>query len=477
MNKNLLLLTIFFGLLLFNETTAQDSCEGTMNSFDMGTTAAGCTRIGDGTAGQIRICLTENNLGGAKCSGNDEGVLIYDGGGTLRVYWTAATPVGTCYTVPTTDGYACLRTICRQAGNDATVTWTTVDGSGNNVCVPDCDVDGDCPAGYECQSGSCVCVVDCDDPIGGGNPNYIGQAQEIDECGTAFNVSNAGANADYSETQGPCGPVGSDLDCNSSTSHGGLTDGRDVPWSIENSIFYVFCPEEPADWTITIDAPPCSNTGGYQYAAFQGTPDNLHTMFFASQCQQTQGQSCVMSMNGENSETFSVNNPDAGCVYLVIDGHAGATCDFSVSLSTTLDCNLVPLPVTLISFYGIKTKDHNKLFWSTSTEIDNNYFTIHHSIDGENWRDLAKINGAGNSSTKIEYSYEHSSFSNAINYYILSQTDFDGTTVSFNTVSVDNRGSAKVIKTVNLMGQEVDKNFKGVVIDYYDNGSVKKRFQ
>jgi hypothetical protein len=69
--------------------------------------------------------------------------------------------------------------------------------------------------------------------------------------------------------------------------------------------------------------------------------------------------------------------------------------------------------------------------------------------------------------------------SKQINYYRLKQFDYDGKFNYSKIISIDNRHSeAKVVKYMtNLIGQKVDKNYKGVVIIYYTDGSSIKTIQ
>ena len=62
-----------------------------------------------------------------------------------------------------------------------------------------------------------------------------------------------------------------------------------------------------------------------------------------------------------------------------------------------------------------------------------------------------------------------------INYYQLTQTDYDGNSVTYDMISIDNRISDKIISSmVNLLGQEVNENYRGVVVVTYEDGSVEK---
>jgi hypothetical protein len=84
------------------------------------------------------------------------------------------------------------------------------------------------------------------------------------------------------------------------------------------------------------------------------------------------------------------------------------------------------LPIELVSFTSKCNNQNVELKWVTSSEINNDYFSIERSIDGINWELVTKVNGAGNSTSIKNYSYTDVSPYQAISYYRLKQTDFDG---------------------------------------------------
>ena len=92
---------------------------------------------------------------------------------------------------------------------------------------------------------------------------------------------------------------------------------------------------------------------------------------------------------------------------------------------------VVNLPIELISFEAEKEKASVKLSWTTATEINNDYFTLEKSLDGFNYNQITLINGAGTTSFSNSYSFIDSNPFTGISYYRLSQTDFDGTKVTF----------------------------------------------
>ncbi|MFT5725228.1 MAG: hypothetical protein ACI9JN_002352 [Bacteroidia bacterium] len=85
-----------------------------------------------------------------------------------------------------------------------------------------------------------------------------------------------------------------------------------------------------------------------------------------------------------------------------------------------------PLPIELLSFTSKCNNKNVELKWVTTSEINNNYFSIERSIDGINWQLVTKVDGAGNSTSIKNYSYTDVRQHNDISYYRLKQTDFDG---------------------------------------------------
>lgn len=136
---------------------------------------------------------------------------------------------------------------------------------------------------------------------------------------------------------------------------------------------------------------------------------------------------------------------------------------------------VTPLPISLISFTGTKG---NKLEWVTETEINNDCFILESSLDGISWKVLYTLPGAGNSLVTSNYTYLDNNYErDTINYYRLSQIDFDGdrTTFEDNLIAIDNRQKIRFIVNIyNMLGQSVDLNTSGVIIIVYSDGTLSK---
>lgn len=88
-----------------------------------------------------------------------------------------------------------------------------------------------------------------------------------------------------------------------------------------------------------------------------------------------------------------------------------------------------PLPISLLSFEAIAEGNDALINWSTSSEINNDYFTVERSWNGIDFEPIHIEPGAGNSNSTLHYSHLDRNVSingKRIAYYRLKQTDFDG---------------------------------------------------
>jgi hypothetical protein len=136
------------------------------------------------------------------------------------------------------------------------------------------------------------------------------------------------------------------------------------------------------------------------------------------------------------------------------------------------------LPIELISFEGTNIDSYNLLTWSSATEHNNDYYLVERSTDGFNWSVVNNQNGAGNSTSKIDYSFRDFTYEAAINYYRLTQVDIDGQSETFKTISLNNLGKTKeVLYFTNLLGQIVNDDVKGNLIVHYTDGTTERIYR
>lgn len=136
-----------------------------------------------------------------------------------------------------------------------------------------------------------------------------------------------------------------------------------------------------------------------------------------------------------------------------------------------------PLPIELINFSVREGKKAHILEWSTATETNNDYFLIEFSVDGENWSLVDLVDGAGNSQALINYQTIHYNSFEITFYYRLTQVDFDGKKQSFPIISLHHDSTKSVEKVYNIMGQEVNESYNGIVIKTFSSGRKEKLYQ
>lgn len=147
---------------------------------------------------------------------------------------------------------------------------------------------------------------------------------------------------------------------------------------------------------------------------------------------------------------------------------------------TAITCPIVVLPVEISLFTGKHVYETNVLRWTTESERNSMNFELQRSNDGKNWETINTSIAGGNSSITLNYSYVDLNYPLSVNYYRLKQNDIDGVSnIHPKIVVIDNseRHDAQLIKIVNILGQEISRDVKGVQIHIYDDGTSIKTFK
>ncbi|MDG2450438.1 MAG: LamG domain-containing protein, partial [Saprospiraceae bacterium] len=140
------------------------------------------------------------------------------------------------------------------------------------------------------------------------------------------------------------------------------------------------------------------------------------------------------------NDAFQLGSNESGLIVCKRDDNEDPTWeDASATLNTAektltmtnlntemfLGNSVTPLPIDLVSFTANVNDDRVDLKWLTSTEINNDYFTIERSVDGVLWEEIGVVVGAGNSFTPLDYQFTDQFPIEGSSYYRLKQTDFD----------------------------------------------------
>lgn len=139
---------------------------------------------------------------------------------------------------------------------------------------------------------------------------------------------------------------------------------------------------------------------------------------------------------------------------------------------------IITLPVRLIDFYATEVYGQNFIEWETASETNCKHYTLLHSVDGKNYSQIISLSGAGTSGMNNSYDAVHADPDSAINYYKLLTVDYDGRSTAYGPISIDNRDQKrKLVKVCNMLGQEVNENYRGIVIYHYSDGTYEKIYK
>jgi len=84
------------------------------------------------------------------------------------------------------------------------------------------------------------------------------------------------------------------------------------------------------------------------------------------------------------------------------------------------------LPITLETFEAYVAENDVTLNWVTGTEINNDFFTLEHSMDGSHFEAIGTIAGNGTTTDAHQYSFLHEDLFAGTHYYRLVQNDYNG---------------------------------------------------
>lgn len=93
-----------------------------------------------------------------------------------------------------------------------------------------------------------------------------------------------------------------------------------------------------------------------------------------------------------------------------------------------------PLPVELLSFTASCNGKNNKLQWATASELNNDFFDIERSLNGNEFTKWMQVKGSGTTNVQTNYEITDDSKNTSVAYYKLKQIDFDGKVTELKTV-------------------------------------------
>ncbi len=201
-----------------------------------------------------------------------------------------------------------------------------------------------------------------------------------------------------------------------------------LPYSLSNSgscdlaLFSV-------DAMISLNTPVLMDNFADTITGINANQIHLDTLMFTSDIFMDDSGNCIDTMDFKWRFELSSETPPIPDVVTIPcpSGDSGSivVCanDNSIVCGIIGDCSL---PIDLISFEAIKQKSEVLLLWKTASEINNEGWSIEHSADGNDFREINFTSGQGNANVVNNYSFLHKNPNNGQNYYRLVQRDFDG---------------------------------------------------
>ena len=162
-----------------------------------------------------------------------------------------------------------------------------------------------------------------------------------------------------------------------------------------------------------------------------------------------------------------------GTLYMHVN--TNSLCGTASSCRNISVSRISALPVELLYFDGEKKQSSNYLYWATASEHNSSHFVVEKSEDGYNWQQIGQLPSAINSTQELHYDLTDNDVSPIYNYYRLMQYDIDGAFKQYGPIAINNKqNSYKIIKRINLAGQEVNESATGIIIEIYENGDIIK---
>ena len=152
----------------------------------------------------------------------------------------------------------------------------------------------------------------------------------------------------------------------------------------------------------------------------------------------------TMSTISGNTSTTNNIPVNANARYVRMYGTARAT-GYGYSLyEMQVMGNIIPLPLTFLSFTGATSPGGVLLSWTTAAEVNTSRFDVERSTDGRDFEPIGTVAALG--ATHNDYAYTDSTAFKGTRYYRLRQWDDNGYNTYSSVVSVVSSGAASAVR-------------------------------
>lgn len=175
------------------------------------------------------------------------------------------------------------------------------------------------------------------------------------------------------------------------------------------------------------------------------------------------------SVTVTNGGTFSFCEGDLTYGTVINTNNNGT---FIVSPFCSANC-ISPLGLVITDFTVNNSPAGNNIRWKTDHERNAEEFSVEHSGDGISWKSV--YGTTAKKQLLNTYEYTHTDFSAGDNYYRLVQT---GSSAAKNSGIIHIRNAKKEIEErLNMLGQPVGDQYRGIVIIRYSDNTIEKVYQ
>ncbi len=133
--------------------------------------------------------------------------------------------------------------------------------------------------------------------------------------------------------------------------------------------------------------------------------------------------------NWYNGGTLVATNTGDSTYTVTAIGNYSVAVTNSIATQLTLysdTIDVTTLPVKILSFTATKEGKQSLLQWTTSQEVNSNYFAVERSNDGLNFSGIGSVAARGNTVASPNYTFTDDQPKNGTNYYRLRLVDKDG---------------------------------------------------
>lgn len=198
----------------------------------------------------------------------------------------------------------------------------------------------------------------------------------------------------------------------------------------------------------TDGVPPCPlSTGEAPIRCSFATAGGINTGLQAGQTDMydiATGDGMAMPVDVVSGQTYAL------VVDVYQNGQPPTQTEIDFTGSAILDCTPVFLDITLAEFNGMNQGENNLLYWTVSSQVNNEHFSLYRSTNGIHWDLVETVKGHGTTYATMYYSVVDRAPFFPITYYRLKQTDTDGGE-SFSEVIAISRNKGDEAQLVNTI--------------------------